>query len=210
MTSISQEPLEINSVEIWENTIYRQGKFPRCPYDHIASFVFRNSPHKTSRSDIHVLELGCGAGNNLAFFVQEGFACSGLDSSPTAIEYARHRIGPAADLRVASFPMVPFPDAAFDLVIERAALCYVSFDVAVRTIGEVKRVLRPQGRFLFTPYSEHSDKGIETTYYDRPMIDKALEGWHILALEKAVFHNELNGRVLWGEWRIWAEANGPA
>jgi ubiquinone/menaquinone biosynthesis C-methylase UbiE len=49
--------------------------------------------------------------------VQEGFACSGFDSSPTAIEYARHRIGPAADLRVANFPTVPFPDAAFDLVI---------------------------------------------------------------------------------------------
>ena len=202
---MNQQPFEVNQKSVWEDAIYREGKFPRCPYDHMASFVFRNSPPKVPRSEIRILEVGCGAGNNLAFFVQEGFSCSGFDFSPTAIEYARHRIGPAADLRVASFPEIPFADSRFDLAIERAALCYVSFDDAVRTICEVKRVLRPHGRFLFTPYSEHAANVSDATYYDRSMIEKALEGWRILALEKAVVRDELNDRVLWGEWRVWAE-----
>lgn len=151
MTEIKQESLQAQSYKVWEEQVYRQGQFPRCPYDHVASFVFRNSP-KRPRSEVRILECGCGAGNNLAFFVQEGYACSGFDASPTAIDYARHRIGAAADLRVASFPEVPFPDATFDLVIERAAICYVNFDDAVRTIAEVKRVLRPGGgAFPFYP-----------------------------------------------------------
>ena len=206
----SKQEREASSTEIWENTIYGQGNFPRCPYDHIATFVFRNIPQGTPRSQIRILELGCGAGNNLAFFVQEGFACSGFDSSPTAIEYARNRIGPVADLRVANLPTIPFADAAFDLVIERAAACYVNFEDNVRTIAEVQRVLRPRGRFLFTPYIEHSDMVGKATYFDRSMIDKAFEGWHILSIQKAVLTDELNGRVLKSEWRVWAEANDSA
>ncbi|MGA2030832.1 MAG: class I SAM-dependent methyltransferase [Thermoguttaceae bacterium] len=191
--------------EAWES-LYRQGKFPRCPYDHVASFVFRNAPQHP-RNEVRILELGCGPGNNLALLVQEGFACSGIDSSPAAIEYARNRIGPAADLRVASFPGLPFSTAAFELALERAALSYVSFDCAVETIAEVRRVLIPGGRFLFNPYSEHAENPCEATYYDRGMVEKALDGWRIISLQKAVVRDELAGRTLWGEWRAWAATN---
>src|ERR1700730_10519810 len=116
-----------------EQSVYGGGTFVRCPYDQVATFVFRNL-RKKSRRDTRILEVGCGPGSNLWFLNQEGFACSGFDASRLAIEYARVRCGKAVNLKVAEFPQVPF-DGTFDLVIERAAICYVPFDVAKQTIA---------------------------------------------------------------------------
>ena len=188
---------------VWENEVYGKGTFVRCPFDQVATFVFRNLPQKPRR-DIRILEVGCGPGNNLWFLNQEGFACSGFDASPSAIEYARIRCGKGVELKVAEFPNVPF-DGSFDLVIERAALCYVPLDVAKQTIASIRKVLVPGGRFMFTPYSKQVEALGYCLYYTRDMIEDLFHDWKILQLHHMSVESAIGETFYSGEWRLWAE-----
>tara|TARA_B100001989_G_C24330657_1_gene359812 strand:+ start:87 stop:455 length:369 start_codon:yes stop_codon:yes gene_type:complete len=72
----------------WELEIYKKkNQLNKFPYLEIVSF-FRNKKFK-KKSKIKVLEIGCGAGNNLLFLAQEGFNVSGTDVSPSAINFAK-------------------------------------------------------------------------------------------------------------------------
>lgn len=55
-------------------------------------------------------------------------------------------IGRGIDLRIGSAEALPFPDACFDTVVCTLSLCTIPDDQ--RAVAEVKRVLRPGGRFV--------------------------------------------------------------
>jgi SAM-dependent methyltransferase len=188
---------------VWENEVYGKGTFVRCPYDQVATFVFRNLPAKPRRN-IRILEVGCGPGNNLWFLNQEGFSCSGFDASPSAIEYAKVRCGKGVELKVAEFPEIPF-DGPFDLVLERAAICYVPFEVAKQTIANIRKVLAPGGRLLFTPYSKQVEALGYCCYYTQEMIEELFQDWKILQLHHMSVNAEIGQAFYSGEWRLWAE-----
>ena len=142
---------------VWES-IYSEGKaLNRYPFDQVVSFLYRSFDRSRPRSATRLLEIGCGAGNNLWFAAREGFTVSGVDGSPSAVEFAKKRFadeGLKGDLRVADFINLPFEDNSFDFVIDRAALTCSTFSDARKTIAEVRRVLVPGGKFYFTPYSD--------------------------------------------------------
>lgn len=189
---------------IWEHSFYQTGKFARCPYDYVASFVFRNAPPKP-RNEVRILEVGCGTGNNSWFLSQEGFACSGTDGAPSAISYAKARCGPACDLRVAEFPHIPFPEEQFDLAFDRAAICYASLEIARETIENIRKTLRANGKFLFTPYLFHSAPGMNGLGYTEEMVREILSRWQIVEIQKATFEDFGRSQLLWTEWRVVAE-----
>jgi len=58
----------------WEQQIYGQGAHLNLyPFDVVVTFVFRNAPRDRPRSEVRIVEIGCGAGNNLWFAAREGF-----------------------------------------------------------------------------------------------------------------------------------------
>ncbi len=189
---------------MWEHSFYQSGKFARCPYDYVASFVYRNAPPK-ARNETRILEVGCGTGNNSWFLSQEGFACYGTDGAPSAINYAKARCGQACDLRLAEFPHIPFPDDHFDLAFDRAAICYADFEVARLTVENVRRALCRAGKFLFTPYSFHSAPGMTGLAYTKEMIREILCSWRIVEIQRATFEDVERDQVLWSEWRVVAQ-----
>lgn len=98
-----------------------------------------------------VLEIGCGGGQNSIALAKWGATCTGLDPSSVQLEHARHLAqaegvvvrfvdGVAEDLGA-------FAERAFNLVLSSFAFDYVT-DLR-RTFGEVGRVLRPGGLFVF-------------------------------------------------------------
>jgi SAM-dependent methyltransferase len=142
---------------VWES-IYSEGKaLNRYPFDQVVSFLYRNFDRGKPRSATRLLEIGCGAGNNLWFAAREGFTVSGVDGSPSAVEFAKKRFadeGLKGDLRVADFIDLPFKENSFDFVIDRAALTCSGVSAAQKTVAEVRRVLAPGGKFFFNPYSD--------------------------------------------------------
>ena len=74
---------------------------------------------------------------------------TGVEFSPAMLEIARERakqLGQEIALRVGDAQALDFPDASFDTVVSTLALCTIPDDRAA--VSEVKRVLRPGGRFL--------------------------------------------------------------
>lgn len=153
--------------QTWEDRYKNNpGYRNRYPWSSVVSFVMREAPRDRPRHEVAILEIGCGTGNNLWFCAREGFAVAGVDGSSTAIEWARGRFAEEnlnGDLRVADFTSLPFPDSAFDLCIDHAALSHTTVDGAARAVAEVHRVLRLGGRFLFNPYSDRC-----TSFYRSP------------------------------------------
>ncbi|TAJ24818.1 MAG: class I SAM-dependent methyltransferase [Planctomycetota bacterium] len=137
----------------WDDEIYARGaQLNRWPYDAVVSFLFRHAPRGRDRARVRVLEIGCGAGNNLWAAAREGFDVAGVDASSLAIDAAARRLrdeGLGADLRVAGFEALPFADRAFDLAIDRLALTCAPRATALDAEGELRRVLAP-GAKLYT------------------------------------------------------------
>ena len=196
---------------IWEREIYGAGRFPRCPYSELASFVYRNEP-KQPRKQTRILEVGCGAGNNLWFFAHEGFQVAGTDGSETALAFARRRIeedGLTADLRHAAFPEVPFPESSFDFVLDRAALSYVPVEIVSETVAAIHRVLVPGGKFLFCPYTYQADNPEQALHYTGDMVKSLFrDGWKIIQWFQVNTKDVLTGEESTGEWKIGLEKIG--
>jgi SAM-dependent methyltransferase len=136
---------------------YRTGRRQHYPWDAVVTFVLRNAPRDRARGEVRVLEVGCGTGSNLWFAAREGFSVSGIDISPEAVAEAGRRLaaeGLSGDLRTASFEALPFPDAAFDLVIDRAALTCADMPTVRRALAEVTRVTSSGGRFFMNCYAD--------------------------------------------------------
>jgi SAM-dependent methyltransferase len=216
----------------WDE-LYGDRLFPRSPYDFVMSFVYRRAPKERKRSDIHVMEVGCGAGNNLWFAALEGFRVSGIDGSTDAIAEAKRRLsesGLVGDLQVADYTSLPFPDGTFDLVIDRGALTCTGTRSMHIAIGEIHRVLRPGGYFLFNPISDTDtsyragqpgpdDVTVDITagdfqgvgqirFVSRREIDSFLDAsrWHSDRIERVEIVDMLNplGKII-SNWRVEAQ-----
>jgi len=144
---------------VWESEIYSKGHHLNLyPFDAVVSFLFRWAPRDRARGETSVLEIGCGAGNNLWFAAREGFSVAGIDGSSSAIEFAQTRFakeGLVGDLRAGNFLELPWDQKTFDLGIDRGSLVCVGHESQKVAVSEVCRVLRPGGLFFFNGYSDH-------------------------------------------------------
>jgi SAM-dependent methyltransferase len=99
-----------------------------------------------------VLEIGCGAGQCGRWLVSQGADVVGIDLSIGQLQHSRrldHRAGLAVPVAQADAQRLPFGHAAFDLACSAyGALPFVADATAV--LGEVARVLRPGGHFVFS------------------------------------------------------------
>ena len=104
-----------------------------------------------------VLDVGCGAGIDLARFARGGAIVTGVDLSSSAIALAKQNFaqqGLAADLREADGEHLPFDDNAFDFVFAHGVVQYTAHDRAL--VDECRRVLAPVGTAVFQVYNRVS------------------------------------------------------
>lgn len=97
-----------------------------------------------------VLDVGCGAGQDLIPFASTGVECVGVDVSHDSGVLARtlftvHYPRLSVSLATAAAEHLPFGPETFDVAICRVAIPYTNNRAA---IGEMARVLRPGGVLL--------------------------------------------------------------
>jgi SAM-dependent methyltransferase len=105
------------------------------------------------RRGMHVLEVGCGAGDDVRQFARRvgaGGRVLGVDSAPPMIAEATRRSGGRnlpVEFQVGDALGLELPDATFDRVRVERLLMHVDGDPA-SVVAETCRVLRPGGRVV--------------------------------------------------------------
>lgn len=100
--------------------------------------------------DMRVLELGSGGGLMAEAYARGGATISGIDRSIPSLQVADSHAtdaGLSIDYAGSVAERLPFPNATFDAVVTADVLEHV--DDIDRVIGEVARVLKPNGRFVY-------------------------------------------------------------
>lgn len=113
-----------------------------------------------------IIDVGCGGGRNLYYFLSNGYEVFGADPNPLAVEAVKALSAelapnnPQGNFIIANAEELPYADASFDLVISSAVLHFARdekhFDAMLRSMF---RVLQPGGYFFARLAS---DIGIET------------------------------------------------
>ena len=96
------------------------------------------------------LEIGCGLGDLLADAIEAGYDCHAIEQSEEMVDAARHtlqqrQLGISECIIQGDSQNLPFSDCSFDNVISIFPNEYI-YDS--KTISEIKRVLRPNGRLI--------------------------------------------------------------
>jgi len=102
-------------------------------------------------TNLKVLDVGCGGGLVSEKFAEAGAQVTGIDLSGPSLQAARQHAlnnGLTIDYQQVSADNLPFPAAAFDVVVCCDFVEHVSNKLDV-FLAEMARVLRPGGIFLF-------------------------------------------------------------
>jgi ubiquinone/menaquinone biosynthesis C-methylase UbiE len=105
-----------------------------------------------------VLELGAGTGLNLELYPDAIGELTLTEPDPHMTKQLRKRVAEAgrrAEVVEAPAEKLPFEDGSFDTVIVTLVLCTVPDPAAA--LAEVKRVLEPDGQFLFLEHVRSPD-----------------------------------------------------
>jgi len=105
-----------------------------------------------------VLEVGCGRGGGAAYVARylKPRRMVAVDLAPRAVALCRARFAvPALSFEVGDAERLPFGDASFDAVLNvESSHCYGHL---AAFFGEVRRVLRPGGTFLYADFRPEAE-----------------------------------------------------
>jgi SAM-dependent methyltransferase len=198
----------------WQDTyVHHPGMYgdqPSAPARHAAE-VFR-----TAGADA-VLELGAGHGRDALWFARSGFTVQALDFSTVGLDQLdqaarRAHLGDRVRTRACDVrEPLPLPDGSVDAVYAHMLLCMALTTPQIHAlVGEVRRVLRPGGSFVYTVRhtgdahygagADHGDDiyehgGFAVHFFSRELVHALAEGWQLT--EMADFTEGDLPRRLW-------------
>jgi SAM-dependent methyltransferase len=143
--------------------ISRQPPGSREFFDDLDQYHFEKLHHLLRLVDFDgyrgcsVLDVGCGAGVDLARFARGGANVTGVDIAPSAVALARANFAQQTlpgRFEVADGEQLPFPDCSFDLVFAHGVVQYTADPQ--RLVDECRRILKPGGEAIVQVYNRIS------------------------------------------------------
>ncbi|MCI0665664.1 MAG: class I SAM-dependent methyltransferase [Acidobacteria bacterium] len=105
------------------------------------------------------LEIGFGTGLNLPYYPGAVTKLIGIDSEDMLPGRVQNRIARSqievTRMRIDATGRLPFDDHSFDSVVSTLTLCTISD--AAAALAQVRRVLKPDGRFIFFEHGRSED-----------------------------------------------------
>ena len=142
--------------------IYHHCVFPYLLDFAMGSRVFDKPRRRTLASASgRILEIGFGTGRNLPHYPPGVSRIEAIDPDTDLDRFSGPRIATssiAVDFHHLNAEHLPFTGESFDTVVCTLTLC--SIPDVVHALGEVQRVLKPGGRFLFLEHGLSPDAGV--------------------------------------------------
>lgn len=125
--------------------------FLRYPADWVIRF--HNIWMRKNMPSGSVLDYGCGSGNNMRFFLDQGYQVHGIEIAKEVLPLIQENVGDIANvtIRAPTDVRLPYPDATFDFVLANQVLYYLIDRHRIRALAvEFNRVLKPGGVIFVT------------------------------------------------------------
>lgn len=144
--------------EGWDE-VYRQGGEGPYPWDlgRPRDFLVK-LVEKGMIPGPKALDTCCGLGTNGLYLAEKGFEVTGIDISGKALEMAARRVeesGHSSSMKLhnRSFMDMGFEAESFDFVLDVGCFHHVALEDRPRFVENVRRVLKPGGRYLLMCFS---------------------------------------------------------
>jgi SAM-dependent methyltransferase len=133
-----------------------------------------------------VLDPGTGPGYHAIHYASRGYATTGVDGSPAAIEWARRNAqeaGVDVDFQVADATELDGLEGRFDTVVD-SAFYHVFVDEAetqIRYVQALHRASKPGARLFMFEFGCHNVNGIQWGFLGAENFERVLGagGWHL-------------------------------
>jgi len=154
---------------------------------------------RLSSTASHVIDLGAGYGG-AAHYLAQHFRCRVLALNLSETQNQRHReMNAAAGLSElievvdGTFEAIPAENASFDIVWSQDALLHSGRRAQV--LGEVDRVLKPGGEFIFTDTMQSDD-------CPHSVLAPVLDYFHLTSLGSFTFYEDRAQRLGWEQIEV--------
>jgi ubiquinone/menaquinone biosynthesis C-methylase UbiE len=107
----------------------------------------------------NTLEIGFGTGLNLPYYPEAVTKLTAIDSENMLEKKVEGRIAasriPVTKMQLDAQGRLPFDDQTFDTVVSTLTLCSIANTAAA--LAEIRRVLKPDGQFVFFEHGRSDD-----------------------------------------------------
>jgi tellurite methyltransferase len=155
----------------------------------------KESPNKSA------LDLGCGAGSDTRFLLENGFSVIAVDGSADAEAYIK-ALPSQEKVRFIKSDFESFDFGSYDLVNASRSLPFTHNDNFEKVFSRVKDSIKPGGLFVsqFYGVNDQWNKPGETmTFLNKGRIEELLKGLRIIKLDE----KEYDGTIANGKPKHW-------
>jgi SAM-dependent methyltransferase len=113
----------------------------------------------------NVLDIGCGPGRDAKYFVEHGYAVTGIDMSEKLLDIAKEQV-PNATFLLADMRALPFCSPTFDGIRSCASLLHVPKADVPATLQWRYNVLQPGGIVFIGVKAGSGEHMVRKDYYE--------------------------------------------
>lgn len=161
--------------------------YSRHIFPHMLDWIMSQPAFSAAREELlatvegDVLEIGFGTGLNLAYYPETVDTLTTVDVNPGVHRLAEKRLASSSlpvKFELISGEHLPMPDNSYDAVVSTWTLC--SIPDVLSALKEIRRVLKPDGKFFFVEHGLSPDPSIAKWQHRLTPIQKVIgDGCHL-------------------------------
>lgn len=173
----------------WDERYAENTHLSIWPWSDLVSIVCRHAkPHDNFKN---VLELGCGAGANIPFFLSRGDNYHAIEGSITIVQQLKKRFPSIADKIVqGDFTKEITFDCAFDMIVDRASLTHNDTESIKRCLDLVAHHTRPGGLYIGIDWFSKEDDSAECGELVDEFTRSDINSRHFMGVGKVHFSDQ--------------------
>jgi len=161
--------------------------YSRHVFPHVLDWIMSQPAFTNAREELlatvsgDVLEIGFGTGLNLPHYPETVDTLTTVDVNPGVHRLAEKRLSKSTlpvKFELISGECLPMPENSYDAVVSTWTLC--SIPDVMSALKEVRRVLKPDGKFFFVEHGLNPDPSIAKWQHRLTPIQKVIgDGCHL-------------------------------